>query len=87
MVKTTLKGFLSQKVYDFIYNRVPRACVDMIFMNEEGNMLLAQRNIEPYKGFWSFPGGGIKFKETIADAAKRIARKELNVEVEIIQIT
>ncbi len=77
--------FIPDEDYAFIYNRVPRACVDLAIRNESGALLLCLRDIEPHKGLWHLPGGGIKFKETIAEAANRISRKEFGVEVKILR--
>ncbi len=73
---------LSDKDYKFIYNRVPRACVDIVIKSKEG-ILLIKREIEPYKGKYSLPGGGIKFGESIEKAINRIAMAELGYPVVI----
>ena len=78
-------GFLPQTDYDFIFNRVPRMCVDMVIKGEGGAILMTRRNIEPYKNLWHLPGGCIRFKETIAEAATRIAQKELGVHIKVLK--
>ena len=78
-------AYLKQEEYDFIFNRVPRLCVDMVIRNEKGGILLTRRNIEPYKNLWHLPGGMVRFKETIADAANRVAQKEFGATVEVIK--
>lgn len=70
-------SYLSDEDYAFIYNRVPRICVDMLIINSKGEVLLTKRSIEPYKDHWHFPGGRIKFKETAFEAIKRIMKGEL----------
>lgn len=72
-------GYLSDDDYDFIYSRVPRICVDLLIKNFYGQVLLTQRTIEPYIDHWHFPGGRVKFRESIADALARIAKGELGI--------
>jgi len=70
-------GYLSEEDYDFIYSRVPRICVDLLIKNSKGEILLTKRDIEPYKDHWHFPGGRIKFRETVYNAIGRILKAEL----------
>ena len=76
--------WLSQKDFDYIYKRVHRLCADLIIKNDKG-ILLTKRMIPPAEGKWHFPGGTVYIGETIEQAVKRIAKAELNVEVEIIK--
>ena len=78
------KMWLSQKDFDYIYKRVHRLCVDLIIKNDKG-ILLTKRMIPPAKGKWHFPGGTVYIGETIEQAVKRVAKAELNVDVEIIK--
>ena len=53
----------------------------------DGNkILLAERNKENYNGYWIIPGGGVKFGETIQEAALREIKEETNLDVEIIKL-
>jgi ADP-ribose pyrophosphatase len=79
------KRKLTDDEYHFIYGdkemgRVPRVGVDMILV-KDGGVLLAMRDIEPFKGTWTLPGGGIKFGESIDEAVARILKGELGVGV------
>lgn len=78
--------YLSDEEYDFIYSRSPRICVDLLIRNSKGEVLLTKRDIEPYKDHWHFPGGRIKFRESAADAIKRILKGELGQEINITPI-
>lgn len=69
--------YLSDEDYDFIYSRSPRICVDLLIKNSKGEVLLTKRDIEPYKDHWHFPGGRVKFRESIVDAIRRICKAEL----------
>lgn len=73
--------YLSDEDYDFIYSRVPRVTVDLLVRSRAGHILLTQRTIEPYINHWHFPGGRIKFRESISDAVKRIAKGELGINI------
>lgn len=71
---------LTAQEFKEIYSKVPRLCVEVILKNEKG-VLLTLRSIEPYKDVWHFPGGTVYFHETAQDAVKRIAKKELGIDV------
>jgi ADP-ribose pyrophosphatase YjhB (NUDIX family) len=75
--------WLSEQDYNFIYSNAPRICVDLIFKAGK-TVFLTKRNIQPYKGKYHLPGGKVNFRETIENAIKRIAKKELSLEVEIL---
>lgn len=76
-----MSNYLSDEDYNFIYSKAPRICVDLLIKNKEGKIFLTKRDIEPYLGHWHFPGGRIKFRETIADAVRRIAKGELGYDI------
>ena len=76
--------WLSQKDFDYIYKKFIRLCVDLIIKKDDG-ILLTKRMIPPAEGKWHFPGGTVYIGETIERAVKRVAKAELNVDVEIIK--
>lgn len=78
-------SYISSNDYAFIYNNVPRLCVDLVIRSSDGAILLALRNIHPYKDLWHLPGGGVRFKETLQDTASRIALKEFGVNVKLLK--
>jgi ADP-ribose pyrophosphatase YjhB (NUDIX family) len=49
----------------------------------DGRVVLIQRNIEPQKGFWSFPCGFMEVDETTEQAAIRETREETGLEVDL----
>lgn len=75
-------GRVSQEDYDYIYEKVPRLCVDIVIKTKEG-VLLTLRDIEPYKGQWHLPGGRVMKHEPLIDAVKRIAKAETGFDIEI----
>ena len=72
------------KVFKKIYSRVPRLCVDLVISDRRG-ILLAFRQIQPWKGLWHLPGGTVFFGESLKQAAKRIAREETGLKIRIIK--
>ena len=49
----------------------------------DGRFALIQRNIEPRKGYWSFPCGFMEVDETAEEAAARETLEETGLEVEL----
>lgn len=46
----------------------------------EGKILLVKRKNDPYKDYWSFPGGFVNANETLLAAAKRELKEETNID-------
>jgi 8-oxo-dGTP pyrophosphatase MutT (NUDIX family) len=72
---------LTQEEFDFIYGKVPRLTVEVIVRNESGAIYMTLRSIEPCKGLWHLPGGTVFFGESLDQAVKRVAKKELGIAV------
>ena len=72
---------LTKKEFDTIYSKVPRLTVEIIVKNKDGAIYLTKRAIEPCKGQWHLPGGTVYFGESLFNAVKRIAARELNLKV------
>jgi ADP-ribose pyrophosphatase YjhB (NUDIX family) len=49
----------------------------------QDRILLCKRAIEPRLGYWTLPAGFMELGETLPDAARREAREEANIEVEL----
>lgn len=71
---------LSQREFDTIYSKVPRAGVDLLIIRRK-EILLAKRSIPPFMGFWYLPGGGVFHREKVNNAIRRIAKEELGIKV------
>ena len=54
-----------------------------VVIEQNGKVLLAKRKYEPLKDYWTFPGGGIKFGESVEQAAKREMMEELGIKIEL----
>ena len=71
--------------YHYKYPR-PAVTADCVVITREANprVLLVQRGIEPYKGWWAFPGGFMEMDETAEECAIRELREETGLEVESV---
>ena len=66
----------------FVHYLDPKVACGTI-AEQDGRFTLIQRNIEPRKGFWSFPGGFMEVDETTEQAALRETREETGLDVKI----
>lgn len=57
-----------------------------VLVVKDGKFLLAERKKENYHGYWVIPGGGVKFGETIQDAALREIKEETNMDVDLVKL-
>jgi ADP-ribose pyrophosphatase YjhB (NUDIX family) len=76
-------GWLPEHEFRAIYARVPRLCVEVVLHSPERGTVLSLRDIPPNIGAWHIPGGTVLFGEPVVDAVRRVARYELELEVEV----
>lgn len=57
-------------------------CVEVVLAHD-GGVLVAKRANEPVRGEWFWPGSRLSKGEELEDAAHRVAREELGIEVEL----
>lgn len=66
-----------------------RVAVDAVvfgyFAKKELNVLLIQRNIEPFKGDWALPGGLVLNNESLDDAVKRELMEEAGIKPDFLE--
>lgn len=60
----------------------PAVGVGGIVRDGAGRVLLVQRGRDPGRGTWSFPGGHLRWGETLADGVRREVREETGLRVE-----
>ncbi|MDP3966106.1 MAG: NUDIX domain-containing protein [archaeon] len=72
----------SHEEFKSIYSRVPRLTIDLLIKSKEG-ILFTKRAIEPFRGMWHLPGGGVLLNESLEEAGKRIAKRETGLNIEI----
>ena len=51
---------------------------------KNGRIILVKRRVEPGKDRWSIPGGSVRLRERVLDAAIREAKEESGLDIEII---
>jgi ADP-ribose pyrophosphatase YjhB (NUDIX family) len=73
---------LVKKEFDDIYSKVPRLTVEIILRNKGGEVYMTKRAIEPCKGQWHLPGGTVYFGESLLEAVRRVALRELGIKVQ-----
>lgn len=72
--------FIPEAEFATVLRRVPQACVELV-VEHDGGVLLCRRTNEPARGEWFWPGSRLYKGEQLTDAAHRVAREELGVEV------
>ena len=77
---------IPKKLYTKIVDSVPILCVDLCILTPDNKWILVKRKNEPLRGFWWPPGGRVMRGEMVHDAAKRIAREELGIDVTHVRI-
>jgi len=72
---------LKEEEYKYIYSKVPRLTVEIIVRDENGALYLTERSVQPCKGQWHLPGGTVLFGEALLSAVRRVATRELSIDV------
>ncbi len=70
---------------NFIFYQNPKPAV-AVFIAERNKVLLAQRAIEPFKGWWDSIGGFMEEGEAPAETAIREAKEETGLDIELLEI-
>ena len=63
----------------------PILTVDGVFL-EKDKVLMVKRAIQPFLGYWVFPGGHVDYGERVEKAIQREMKEELGVSVKIIKL-
>lgn len=73
--------------YDYPRPALTVDCIVISKSKTDSKILLIQRNNEPFKDAWAFPGGFVDMDETTFEAAKRELKEETGIEVDnLVQI-
>ena len=67
--------------YASFYN--PKPVAGAIPREPNGRVWLLRRGFDPAAGLWTFPGGFVDLGESVEDAARREAKEELEVDIEL----
>jgi 8-oxo-dGTP pyrophosphatase MutT (NUDIX family) len=65
-----------------LIERQPKSAVILV-IEDDGKLLVQERLKHPYYGFWGFPGGKIRWGETIMEAAARELKEETGLSAEL----
>jgi ADP-ribose pyrophosphatase YjhB (NUDIX family) len=70
--------------YGAYYNPKPVAAAIPITKSNE--IILLRRGFDPGKDLWTFPGGFVDLGESVEEAARREAREELEIAIELTRL-
>lgn len=77
---------ISEEEWGLIVEKMPICSVDLIILDSNRKkFLLGYRNSEVAGRSWFVPGGRVNKNERLREAAKRIAREETGLEIDIIE--
>lgn len=69
---------------DQTYYANPKPCVELAIFNDKGEVLLAERAHEPWKGKYDMPGGFIDIGERAEVAVLRELKEELDLDADAV---
>jgi len=72
-IRLKIKGTKSQKT------------VDAVIVDENGNIVMVERKLPPFKGQFAFPGGFLDEGESYKEAVLREVKEETDLDVEIVK--
>jgi ADP-ribose pyrophosphatase YjhB (NUDIX family) len=67
--------------YAAFYN--PKPVAGAIPREPDGRVWLLRRGFDPAAGLWTFPGGFVDLGESVEEAARREAKEELEIDIEL----
>jgi ADP-ribose pyrophosphatase YjhB (NUDIX family) len=79
-------SFIPKEIYTTILEYMPIPTVDILFLKSNWDILLAKRNNEPLKWVYYIPWGRVEKWEKSLDAAKRKAKEELGIDIDILKL-
>ena len=72
---------LPEELFYYVSRITPLVNIDLLIKDELGRTLLSWRD-DPYCGRgWHVPGGIIRFRETLENRIKEVARTEIGIEI------
>ena len=66
-----------------IYYQNPLPASTALVLNQEGQLLLGKRAVEPAKGAWCLPGGFVEIGESMPEASLRELKEETGLDGQI----
>ena len=77
---------LPDKLFLALSAILPIANVDLLTLDEEGQILLAWRDDEYFGKGWHLPGGCLRYKETMLERVQKTALAEIGREVKVVPV-
>lgn len=74
--------FIPEETFAECLDRMPQVCVEVVLV-EDGRTVLVRRTTPPVEGEYFWPGSRLYKGERLEEAARRVAREELGVEVDL----
>ena len=68
---------------NFVFYQNPKPCAGVILTNENNEVLLTKRSIEPKLGTWDIPGGFLEDGEDPIVGVQREIREELGITIQV----
>ena len=75
---------IPEETFGACLDALPQVCVEVL-LERDGRLLVARRTNEPARGEWFWPGGRLYKGEKLDDAARRIGREELGLDVNVVE--
>lgn len=72
--------YVPEETFREFVARLPQVCVEVV-VEQDDRVLLARRTNEPVAGEWFWPGGRLYKGEQLDDAARRVGREELGLDL------
>ncbi len=82
----TINMFIEDALYQDILRYMPIPTVDILFINSRDEVLLGKRNNEPLMWVYYIPGGRVNKWEISLHAAKRKAKEELAIDIDMSRL-
>ncbi len=81
------KYFFPELIFLALHKLVRMTSVELVFIEDTKILLCFRGNKTPYfKNMWNIPGAYVRRNETILDAARRVAKEEVGIELESIRL-
>lgn len=76
-----MAGYLQADAFRTVVMHTPLIAIDLLVLNEHGQVLLGERLNRPAQGYWFTPGGRVRKNESLEQAFRRISHSELGVQL------
>ena len=63
--------------------KIPSLTADIFIHDDNLNFILIKRKNNPFKDYWALPGGFVEYGESVENAARREAKEETSIDVEL----